>query len=87
MKDRDYVSVGNGEHEKNNMREADGECVRVIGSAIENTCEKCSNASHRKLRREMYCAIYEHKPYEVYFEGAPCEYFEECDELPGKPKK
>lgn len=34
----------------------------------------------------MYCAVYEQKPYDVYFEGALCEYFDETDELYSKPK-
>lgn len=70
-----------------NKMENRQEDVRVIGPSIENTCEKCYHAAHWKLIREMYCAKYEHKPYEVYFEGAPCPYFEETSGLPRKPEE
>lgn len=69
------------------MEEEKNTTGSMVATNISNTCEKCINAMHWELRKCLYCAEYEQKPYDVYFEGAPCPKFEEIDELPGKPKK
>lgn len=65
----------------------DDKADSIVATNVSNTCAKCYNAVHWDVHKELYCAAYSNKPYEVYFEGKPCPKFEEIDELPGTPKK
>lgn len=60
--------------------------VIIIGPSIKDTCWKCQHAMHWALRNNTNCAKYGKKPYEVYFEGAPCPCFVKIDKLPGQPE-
>lgn len=59
----------------------------IVATNVSKTCAKCYNAVHWNVHKELYCAAYSHKPYDVYFGGKPCPMFEEIDELPGTPKR
>lgn len=87
----DYNAIVNGKRLANRRcaqeeRNHD-EISCIVATNISNTCEKCIHSVHWELRKALYCAEYEQKPYDVYFEGAPCPKFQEIDELPGAPKK
>lgn len=80
------IELENGHCVDNKCGEEKKKSGSIVATNIANSCEKCFHAAHWELRRCLYCAVYEEKPYEVYFEGKPCPMFDEIDELPGAPK-
>lgn len=62
------------------------ETVTIICPSIKDTCWKCYNSMHWALRNRTNCAKYGEKPYEIYFEGAECPFFDKVDKLPGQPE-